>query len=356
MKKNLYRVIGVMSGTSRDGIDLALIEFSKKTTKWAYHLLETATLAYPKKWRQQLAQADQLSTNEIDKLNDNYTIYLAEQIQHFINTHQLENIDAVCSHGHTILHQPKKGYTLQIGNQPRLAKLLNKLIVCDFRVQDVLLGGQGAPLVPIGDRLLFSEYTACVNLGGFANISFEQKQHRIAFDICPVNVVLNHYSEKLGLPFDQNGQIAREHTPNPNLVAQLDQLSFYRQAPPKSLGIEWVRHIVFPRIERSGLSPEIILASFTEHISRQIASALPNKSKSKILFTGGGAYNQYLIELIRQQTNAEIIIPNPSLIDYKEALIFGLLGILKLREEINVLSSVTGASKDHSSGKIYQTS
>jgi anhydro-N-acetylmuramic acid kinase len=354
MKKNNYNVIGVMSGTSLDGVDLAHIEFSLNESKWNFEILESETIGYNKNWINHLKLAVDYPEIELEKLNATYTKLLATIISNFIEEHKIENLDAVCSHGHTILHQPQKGVTLQIGNLPEIATLTHQTVVCNFRVQDVKLGGQGAPLVPIGDRILFSEYDYCMNLGGFSNVSFEQNGERIAFDISPVNTVLNYYANQLGLNYDDKGTISRTGKVNENLLSKLNALDFYQQKFPKSLGFEFVKEVVLPMIESYKIPIEDKLRTFTEHVALQTALALPNK-KGRILITGGGAYNDFIIERIQYYLpEMEIIIPSAKILEFKEALIFALLGVLKLRDEINVLSSVTGAKMDHSSGIIYK--
>jgi anhydro-N-acetylmuramic acid kinase len=301
----------------------------------------------------QLKTAVNFSKEALATLNTKYTLLLGSIISKFIDSHHLQNLDAVCSHGHTILHQPQNGFTLQIGNLPEIAAICNQTVVCDFRVQDVQLGGQGAPLVPIGDRLLFSAYDYCLNLGGFSNVSFEVNKKRMAFDISPVNTVLNFYANQLGLDYDDRGKISRSGTVNEALLTQLNALPFYQKPFPKSLGFEFVQETILPIIESNPITVEDKLRTFTEHIALQIALALPSK-KGKVLLTGGGAYNNFLIERIQEQVpKMEIIIPEHKLLEFKEALIFGLLGILKLRNDVNALSSVTGAKHDHSSGVIY---
>lgn len=352
MIKNKYHVLGVMSGTSLDGIDVAEIEFSiTESSLWDFRIKSAETVAYPPNWKEKLQAAVGYSESALKELNQNYTDFLGEIISKFINKNSIKNLDAVCSHGHTILHQPQKGVTLQIGNLESLAKQIQQTLVCDFRVQDVALGGEGAPLVPIGDRLLFSGYDCCLNLGGFANVSFEKNGERIAFDICPVNIVLNHYSEKLGKPFDENGKLAASGDLNLELLKKLNALPFYSDPPPKSLGIEWVRKTIFPLPENSGICTQDVLRTFTEHVAQQLSV---NLSKNGIvLITGGGAYNLFLIERLKSISKLEIEIPSPKIIEFKEALIFGLLGVLKLRGEVNVLASVTGAEMDHSSGSVF---
>lgn len=353
MKKDYYNVIGVMSGTSLDGVDLAHIQFQIKDSKWAFEILECETISYDSSWVSVLKTAVDYGENELVELNKNYTQLLAYIITNFIKKHALKNLDAVCSHGHTILHQPQNGFTLQIGNLPEIAKLTQQKVVCDFRVQDVQLGGQGAPLVPIGDRILFSEYDYCMNLGGFSNVSFEENNIRIAFDISAVNTVLNFYANQLGLDYDNKGQISRTGNCNVNLLNELNTLDFYQKKHPKSLGFEFVKEIILPLIDCYPISIEDKLNTYTEHIAIQIALALPKK-KGSMLTTGGGAYNDFLIERIQfHLPEMNVIIPSKKILEFKEALIFALLGVLKMREEVNALQSVTGAKYDHSSGIIY---
>ena len=362
MHKETYNVIGVMSGTSLDGIDLAHIHFSIVESKWSFDILETETVSYDNDWLNKLKTAVDFSPSDLVKLNQDYTVLLAKSIKTFIYNHDLKNLDAVCSHGHTILHQPQNGFTLQIGNLPEIAKLLNQTIVCDFRVQDVALGGQGAPLVPIGDQILFSDYDFCLNLGGFSNISFEQNSKRIAFDISAVNTVLNFYANRLGFDYDDKGNISRSGKLDADLLNELNGLDYYKKTFPKSLGFEFVKETVLPLIEQYDIPTEDKMYTFTEHIAFQLVLALPKKvgherkrtGEAKLLVTGGGAYNDYLIERIKfWLPDMGIVIPDNKTIEYKEALIFALLGVLKLRNEINVLASVTGAKHDHSSGIIY---
>ena len=353
MFKETYNVVGVMSGTSLDGIDLAHIHFTAFEGKWSYTILESETMSYPPDWLNKLKVAVSYSAEELKQLNEDYTQFLGDIIKSFIDNYHIKNLDAVCSHGHTILHQPQNGFTLQIGNLPKIATIINQKVVCDFRVQDVKLGGQGAPLVPIGDRILFSEYDYCLNLGGFSNVSFDEYSKRIAFDISPVNTVLNFFANQLGLDYDDKGKIARSGRLNSELLKELNTLHYYKKPFPKSLGFEFVKEIVLPLIENYSISIEDKMHTFVEHIALQTALALPKK-EGKLLITGGGAYNDFLIERMQFHfPKIKIKIPDNKTLEFKEALIFALLGVLKLRNEINVFSSVTGAEKDHSSGVIF---
>jgi anhydro-N-acetylmuramic acid kinase len=353
MFKDSYKVIGVMSGTSLDGIDLAYIHFTIKNQKWSFEILESTTISYPTDWLNKLKIAVGFSEQELIDLNEKYTDFLGITIRNFIEHYSISEIDAVCSHGHTILHQPQNGFTLQIGNLPKISKIIGHTTVCDFRVQDVQLGGQGAPLVPIGDRILFSEYDYCLNLGGFSNVSFEDNGKRIAFDISPVNTVLNYYANTLNLNYDDKGKLALSGKLNDVLLNELNDLDYYKKSYPKSLGFESVREIVLPLMEKHSIPIEDKMHTFIEHIAIQTALALPKK-EGKLLITGGGAYNDFLIEQMQVHLpEISITIPDAKTIEFKEALIFALLGVLKLRNEINVLSSVTGAKYDHCSGFVY---
>jgi anhydro-N-acetylmuramic acid kinase len=353
MNKQNYNVVGVMSGTSLDGIDLAHVKFIFTEGKWHFEILEAQTIPYEENWVERLKNGINLNENELKSLNNDYTKLLGTIINAFILEHKIENLDAVCSHGHTILHQPQNGFTLQIGNLPKIATYIKQKVVCDFRVQDVKLGGQGAPLVPIGDKLLFSEYDFCLNLGGFSNISFHENGKRIAFDISPVNTVLNHFANQLGFDYDDEGKLAKSGILNVNLFKELNQLPYYQLDYPKSLGFEFVKETVFTLISKYNDTPQNFLRTFTEHIAYQIANVLANKT-GKLIVTGGGAFNSFLITKTQQLLpKIEIVVPDSKTINFKEALIFGLLGVLKLRNEVNILSTVTGASHDHCSGVIF---
>ena len=352
MKKDSYHIIGVMSGTSLDGVDLCYVNFRLKKN-WDYNILNTITYKYSDEWKNRLLNATNLDKSNLDKLDIEYTNLLISLIKEFILKFRIYKVDSICSHGHTVFHKPNKGLTFQIGNLPELAIGLNLTVVCDFRIQDVELGGQGAPLVPIGDKLLFPKYDYCLNLGGFSNISYKNIEEIRAYDVCPVNCVLNYYCNIIGLDYDNEGLIAESGKIDLKLLNELNSIEYYKSNMPKSLGIEWVTEIIFNKINQNNLSTADILRTYCEHISIQIANAIKNDSSS-IFITGGGAKNKFLIKLIKDRINNPIIIPDNEIVDFKEALIFGFLGVLKLRGEINCLKSVTGANNDHSSGVIYK--
>lgn len=343
--------IGLMSGTSLDGLDICLAEFEKKD-KWHFKILKSETLPYSTDWENKLRNSIHLSVTDLLELHSDYGFYLGQKVKEFIERHQLENIDLIASHGHTVFHQPQRKFTLQIGDG-RAVKLNTGIpvpVVYDFRSQDVLMKGNGAPLVPIGDELLFSQYNACLNLGGFSNISLKSKNKRIAFDIAPVNIVLNHLAQQLNESFDENGNLARKGKINEGLLNKLNSLEFYQQTHPKSLGVEWCHKHIFPKLE--AIAPLEALATFTEHIAEQISKIINENNIKNILITGGGAYNTFLIDKIKAKTDSEIIIPEKEIIEHKEALIFAFMGVLKMNNEINVLSSATGSTTDHCSGVI----
>ncbi|MBL4606075.1 MAG: anhydro-N-acetylmuramic acid kinase [Flavobacteriaceae bacterium] len=350
MSSDFVYAIGLMSGTSLDGLDIVYVKFDKNNVE-EFEILFTETVSYSDSWKERLQKGIQLPVEQIENLDVEYGVYLGIETQKFIKMNKINSIDFIASHGHTIFHQPEKGITLQIGNGQEISNRTNCKVICDFRAQDVQFGGQGAPLVPIGDQLLFSDYDACVNLGGFANISFKKEGERIAFDICPANIILNHFSRKLGLDFDDKGNVASKGVVDEKLLEELTKIPFYQLSPPKSLGLEWVHQFIFPLIDAREASVNTFLRTFIEHIAQQISTVI--QPFEKILFTGGGVYNDFLISRISQIGKANIIIPSSEIIDYKESLIFALLGLLKLQGKVNCLSSVTGAKKNHSSGRIF---
>lgn len=349
MPPNSFFAIGIMSGTSLDGVDVCYASFVEDISgKWTYTILQTETLGYTTTWEEKLRNAIHISAEDLLELNAEYGFLLGNLVKEFREKFQISNLDLIASHGHTIFHQPKRKFTLQIGDGRAIKQQNNFPVIYDFRSQDVLLGGNGAPLVPIGDELLFKDFSACINLGGFSNISYTIKEKRIAFDICPVNIVLNDFAQKLGFSFDENGNFARQGEINYLVLEKLDTLNFYHQPPPKSLGLEWVQSEIFPLLE--GLSIYDILATITEHAANQISKVLNFYNLSEVLFTGGGTFNTFLMEKIKQKTNCNLIIPKNEIINYKEALIFAFMGVLRLKNKNNVLSSATGSRTDHCSG------
>ena len=336
-----------MSGTSLDGLDICYAKF-QNITNWEFEILKTETIPYSLEWKNRLQNAILLSAEDLLALDKEYGFYLGEKTQEFISKNNITDLDFIASHGHTVFHQPQRKFTLQIGDGRAIKLTTKKPVIYDFRSQDVLMGGNGAPLVPIGDELLFSQYDACLNLGGFSNISLQKNHQRIAFDISPVNVVLNYFAEKLGKNYDENGDFARNGAINFKILEQLNALTFYQKPAPKSLGVEFVNSEIFPLLKDE--IPENIIATFTEHIAEQIAKVFNDNQLKTVLVTGGGTFNTYLLEKIRGKSQTELIVPDENIINFKEALIFAFMGVLRLRNEVNVLCSATGSSENHSSG------
>jgi len=347
-----YNVIGIMSGTSLDGLDICYASFNHNNN-WNFTIKNSKTIELNPSLKSKLKNATTLSGLELSLLHNQVGNFIGKAIMQFIIGFQINKneIDFISSHGHTIFHQPEKQLTLQIGNGANISALTKLPVVCDFRTTDLALKGNGAPLVPIGDKLLFSEFDNCINLGGISNISYQKGNERIAFDICPVNMVLNYLANQLGFDYDKNGELAKSGNLNDELLNQLNQLEYYNTTPPKSLGYEWVETNIIPLLKNSPLKNEDLLKTFVEHISFQIGNHL--KQNGKTLFTGGGTHNKYLMERIQHFSNTQIIIPNQEIIDFKEALIFGFLGVLRWRNEINILNSVTGADVNNLGGCIY---
>ncbi|MGM0504254.1 MAG: anhydro-N-acetylmuramic acid kinase [Bacteroidota bacterium] len=346
-----YYAVGIMSGTSLDGLDIVFSKYTY-TNRWTFEIIKAETISYNKSWKEQLKNAESLSGLAITKLHKDYGRFIGEKINQFL--HEIkEKPDLIASHGHTVFHQPEHKITLQIGDGAEIASATGVTTISDFRSLDVALGGQGAPLVPIGDELLFNEYDYCLNIGGFANISMTENHKRVAFDICPANIVLNQLANKLNKPFDIDGKAGQLGITDSNLLNQLNQIDFYQRPYPKSLGKEWIDEFILPVLTRSALQINDQISTFYDHISDQITSVISGNPGKKILVTGGGAYNKYLIERIRAKTQTQIIIPSKNIIEYKEALIFGLLGVLRLNRKINCLSTVTGAKVSSSSGIIH---
>lgn len=343
--------IGLMSGTSTDGLDLIAVTFENKNDKIHYTVHDSTTYEYNDEWRERLLNASKLSGLELRKLDIDFGLWMAELVIAF-SSNKNWRADYIASHGHTVFHQPSNGFTLQIGNGATLSAKTGILTICDFRQGDISLGGQGAPLVPIGDELLFNEYTYCLNLGGFANVSYNDNSNRIAFDISPLNVVLNEISRRVGLEFDEDGKLAAQGKIISSLLNQLNSIEYYKQKAPKSLGTEWVSSFIYPILDLfEDESVPDLLATLGTHFAEQIGSQL--QMGGKTLVTGGGAKNSWFINRLKEYTISSIEIPSVTLIDNKESLIFALLGYLRFSEQSNTIPSVTGAQRRISAGAIY---
>ncbi len=349
----IFRITGLMSGTSLDGVDLACCEFSWKNRKWDFRILAAETIPYPPPILNQLEATTEWNNVLLDELDYSLGRYFAMLINEFHTQHGLRP-DLISSHGHTILHDPANGITFQAGEGRTMADLTGITVVNDFRSEDVAQGGQGAPLVPVGDRLLFRNFGACLNLGGFANISYDHpKGHMIAFDIVPVNMALNRIARLQGLPYDKDGRLASLGTVDQEMLDRLNALEYFQMDPPKSLGREWFTRYHAPIPDLSKIEINDQMATLTEHMAIQLAIAVNRSGAQSVLVTGGGALNQNLLKRFRKKCKSRIHIPQMDLILYKEALVFALLGLLKIRGEVNCLASVTGGASDLSTGTIH---
>ncbi len=341
-----------MSGTSLDGLDIVACSFQKNSGGFFYKTYAADTVVYDNNLKKRLADGHLSSAEELLKSDIDFGIFIGNSVLNFIKKHRLNNIFLIASHGHTIFHQPKNGFTFQIGNGATISKTTNISVVCDFRSGDVALNGQGAPLVPIGDEFLFGNYDACLNLGGFSNISYKYKNKRIAYDICPVNIILNKFANYFQKQYDEGGKIAETGKFIPELYEKLNKINFYNLKNPKSLSREWLENVFMPVLDFYKNKPKAdIMFTLIKHIAYQISLAL--KGKKNVLITGGGAFNNFLINSLKEVSKTEIIIPDKDLVMYKEAIVFAFLGYLRWNGEINCLSSVTGADRDSCCGAVY---
>ena len=358
-----YRVIGLMSGSSLDGLDIVFTELVFDGKKWQYEILVADCLPYSEEWINKLRDATHLNAYDYMLLHIAYGHYLGQQANHFIETNNLHyKVALIASHGHTTFHDPAKKMTAQLGDGAAIAAVTQLPVVSDLRALDIAFGGQGAPIVPIGEKLLLGDHAFFLNLGGIANISFNKDDEYIAFDVCPANRVLNMLSADAGKIFDEGGQLAASGNINQALFDQLNALEYYRQPYPKSLANDFGTNIVYPIIKNSGCSIPDALCTMTEHIAFQIKKSVeelishqPSQNKS-LLATGGGAHNKFLVERLQDHLsalNTDVVIPDAQLINYKEALVMALIGVLRWRQEYNVLHTVTGANRDSIGGALW---
>ena len=361
----VYRVIGSMSGSSLDGLDIAFTELQENSGKWNYEILKADCYPYTAEWAKKLKSAISLNALDYQLLHTGYGHYIGNEINRFIEENELHyKVALISSHGHTTFHVPSGKMTAQLGDGAAIAAETGLPVVTDLRALDVALGGQGAPIVPIGEKLLLGDYDYFLNIGGITNISFAKTSERIAFDVCPANRVLNMLANDAGKEFDEGGELAATGVINEELLGELNGLSYYSQPYPKSLANDFGTDVVYPLIIKAGISATHALRTYVEHIAIQIKESiatlnnglqLKNQS-SRLLATGGGAFNHFLIGRIKEyllSSGIEVIIPDGNLVKYKEALIMALIGVLRWRQEYNVLSSVTGASRDSIGGALW---
>ena len=347
---NSINIIGLMSGTSVDGLDMCFVSFDNHDPS-KYEIIDCETVDYDNKLKTKLKNIIKLDDDQIKQIDDEFGEFIGLSVLKFINKNNLCKPDLISSHGHTVFHEPKFKKTLQIGSGEIINKISKVKTINNFREQDIELGGQGAPLVPIGDKLLFNDYKYCLNLGGFTNISIKDSNTIFAYDICPLNTVLNHYANKIGYECDLDGKLSKKGVINIDLFNELNNLEYYKKSYPKSLGLEFVIKNIFPITEKYKIKEVDILATYIKHASFQIKRNIDEGSK--VLLTGGGTFNKNLIKALNHDSKINFVVPDKTIINYKESLIFALLGYLKINDKVNCLSSVTGACNDHSSGDIY---
>jgi anhydro-N-acetylmuramic acid kinase len=359
----VYRAIGLMSGSSLDGLDIAFAEFQENGGKWSFEILNTECYSYSDEWINKLKSATQLSARDYQLLHVEYGHYLGQQLVRFINSHQLNyKVSLIASHGHTTFHIPSKKMTAQLGDGAAIAAATHLPVVSDLRALDLAFGGQGAPIVPIGEKMLLNEYDYFLNIGGIANISINSEKY-IAFDVCPANRVLNMLANETRKTYDDEGKIAAVGKVDKILLEKLDELDYYKKPYPKSLANDFGTDIIYPVIKESACSIPDALRTYTEHITVQIKNAIkslnisePRNKNYSLLTTGGGAFNKFLISRLKEglkELNIDLVVPDPELINFKEALIMAFIGVLRWRQENNVLSSVTGASRDSIGGALW---
>jgi anhydro-N-acetylmuramic acid kinase len=350
--KQKYKVIGLMSGTSLDGVDIACCTFSFKD-QWEFTIEKAETIPYTASWLKKLKEAHTLSSDLLMEVDSTYGSYLGTLCKKFISKNKIRQVDFISSHGHTVFHQPQKGFTLQIGNGNAIHAVSGLPVIYDFRSLDVVHGGQGAPLVPVGDKLLFSEYDVCLNLGGIANLSLDQTKQRIAFDVWYVNMGLNYLANKAGKKFDPFGKLASSGEVNEKLLRALDKVYSKIKSKRPSLGREFFEKNVQPLLDNEGISIRDRLRTFTELSAIVVAESILESGRGKtVLCTGGGALNSFFMYRLIEYCgdDATLIIPEKEIVNFKEAIVFAFLGVLRLRGEANCLKSVTGAKQDSSSG------
>lgn len=348
-----YKVIGLMSGTSLDGVDMVSCSIRLREGAWVYAIEAAQTVRYSNTWKEKLSNAHKLSGEALQLLDIEYGRYLGVLVQAFVIKNKLRGVKFVSSHGHTIFHQPDRNFTFQLGNGNALHVASGFPVVCDFRQLDVALSGQGAPLVPVGDRELFHEYDICLNLGGIANLSMEWKGKRIAYDICFANMGLNDLASKEGIAFDKNGSLASDGVINASMLKDLNSVYEKLRIKRPSLGYEVYLKTIKPILDREKISVSDRLATFVESIASEIALAIPKSNKRlSMLCTGGGVFNKFLMYRLIEVCNERIsiIVPDDEIVKFKEAIVFAFLGVLRVRGEVNCLKSVTGAKRDSCGG------
>ncbi|MEO9021971.1 MAG: anhydro-N-acetylmuramic acid kinase [Ginsengibacter sp.] len=357
----IYNVIGLMSGSSLDGLDICFVELNETAGKWEYEIKCAACAEYTGEWTRKLKDAIHLPALQYQLLHTDYGHYLGTMVNDFIEKFQLHHkVSLIASHGHTTFHFPEKKMTHQLGDGAAIAAVTELPVVSDLRAMDIAFGGQGAPIVPLGEKLLFPGYPYLLNIGGIANISMNENEGMVAFDICAANRILNMFASEKNKQYDKDGEMACSGKVNTDLLRKLNEQDYYSLPYPKSLSNSFGTDIIYPLIKSFALSTEDSLCTYVEHIAVQVKNSLlpsfSNTEMQRLMITGGGAFNQFLIARISkhlEEINFEVYIPEEDVVVYKEALIMALLGVLRWREQYTVLSSVTGASRNSIGGALW---
>jgi len=348
-----------MSGSSLDGLDIAFTELDDSGGKWKYTVKHAACYEYNEEWMEKLLRAKNLNAGDYLTLHSAYGRYVGEMVTRFINENKLHHqVQLIASHGHTIFHDPGQRVTAQLGDGASIAAATGINVVSDLRAIDIALGGQGAPIVPMAEKLLWPDTDYFLNIGGIANISKREFDLFTSFDVCPANRVLNMLAQIRGKQFDENGEMAATGTPDIDLLIKLNSLEYYKKLPPKSLANEFGTDVIFPLIQSFDLPVKDKLRTYVEHIAEQVCGAFYDldAGNGKLMITGGGAFNGFLVDRIKalvKELAIEVVVPEANVVKYKEAIAMAFLGLLRWREENTIMSSVTGASRSSIGGAVW---
>lgn len=353
----VYQVIGTMSGSSMDGLDIVHATIEEVSGKWSYHINHSVCIPFNNYWQKQLLHITSLSAKDLLLSHTAFGRWMGECILQFIHQQELQHkVHFIASHGHTVYHEPRQGMTFQMGDGAAISSVTQLPVITDLRNMDVAHGGQGAPLVPIGEKYFWPEYKYFLNLGGIANLSIRHENDFIAFDVCPANRILNALIYELGKPFDDKGLVASSGKVHDDLLYELNDMNYYQRPYPKSLSNEFGLDVLLKTIRSYNIPVQDQLRTMIEHITEQVSRVIPEGEPNKLLLTGGGAHHDFLVQELRSRLltkQVDVVVPDTTLIDYKEALIMAFIGTLRWREEVNALASVTGASRDSIGGALW---
>ncbi len=362
-----YHVVGLMSGSSLDGIDLSYCSYSTSGDAFDWELLNHATYPIPDTWKSRLLHLPEQSAKTFVKTHTYFGHFLSEVINDFIERQKITP-DFIASHGHTIFHEPNKRFTTQIGCGAAIATQTGLPVINDFRIQDISINGEGTPLAPAADLFLFEGYDFYLNLGGIANLTAKTVDQLVAFDVCPANQLLNFLANQINLAYDKDGILAKSGQLLPALMERLRDFEYYRMSYPKSLDNSWIKKEVLsifqqfeePVQDKLHTTCKFIAEEITNSLSTVIQSLKMGKNNHyKLLATGGGTFNEFLLECIVESNTKgnlpiEVVLPEKEIIDFKEAILMGLLGVLRVQNRPNCFASVTGAKYDTIGGIVHQ--